>query len=87
MDHRLLSVSSVNLTGDAMEHDATNSRVSGPQLQVALDRIQQILLAGLGHGFFRCEITGQIGKGGRRELLIDAGHRHKFVIPEGELPH
>ena len=29
---------------------------------------------------------GGIGKGNRRELVIEAGKSHKFTIPEEELP-
>ncbi len=59
---------------------------SGPQLREALDRIGQIVLDGLRHGHFRCAISSGIGKGNRRDLVIEAGKSHKFTIPEEELP-
>ena len=59
---------------------------SGPQLRTALNRLVQIVLDGLRHGHFRCMISGGIGKGNRRELVIEAGKSHKFTIPEEELP-
>ena len=46
----------------------------------------QIVLDGLRHGHFRCAISSVIGKGNRRELVIEAGKSHKFNIPEEELP-
>lgn len=58
----------------------------GPQFREALDRIVQVVLDGLRHGHFRCAISSVIGKGNRRELVIEAGKSHKFTIPEEELP-
>jgi hypothetical protein len=58
----------------------------GPQFREAFDRLIQIVLDGLRHGHFRCAISGGIGKGNRRELVIEAGKSHKFTIPEEELP-
>ena len=58
----------------------------GPQFREAFDRLVQIVLDGLRHGHFRCAISGGIGKGNRRELVIEAGKSHKFTIPEEELP-
>jgi hypothetical protein len=59
----------------------------GPQFREAFDRLIQIVLDGLRHGHFRCVISSVIGKGNRRELVIEAGKSHKFTIPEDELPH
>ena len=58
----------------------------GPQLREALDQIGQIVLDGLNHGHFRATVSSEIGKGNRRELVIEAGKSHKFTIPEDELP-
>ena len=58
----------------------------GPQLREALERIGQVVLDGLRHGHFRCSITSGIGKGNRRDLVIEAGKSHKFTIPEEDLP-
>jgi hypothetical protein len=58
----------------------------GPQFREARDRLVQIVLDGLRHGHFRCSISSGIGKGNRRELVIEAGKSHKFTIPEEELP-
>jgi hypothetical protein len=62
------------------------SRTYGRQLREALDRIEDLVLDGLRHGFFDYSIACEIGKDGRRELVIRAGKSHKFTIPEDELP-
>jgi hypothetical protein len=62
------------------------SATAGPQLREALDRIAQIVLDGLRHGHFRCAISSVIGKGNRRDLVIEEGKSHKFTIPEDEVP-
>ena len=62
------------------------SRSAGSQFREALARLEQVVLDGLKHGHFRCTISSAIGKGNRRELLIEAGKSHKFTIPEDELP-
>jgi hypothetical protein len=61
-------------------------RSGGPQIREALVRLEQVVLDGLRHGHFRCTISSAIGKGNRRELVIEAGKSHKFTIPENELP-
>ncbi len=67
--------------------DATKAgQAGGPQYHEALERLSQIILDGLRHGHFRCTISSGIGKGNRRELVIEAGKSHKFTIPEEELP-
>ena len=63
------------------------SATAGPQLRKALDQISQIVLDGLRHGHFRCTVASVIGKGNRRDLVIEAGKSHKFTIPEEEVPH
>lgn len=61
-------------------------KFGGPQFREAFDRLVQIVLDGLRHGHFRCAISSAIGKGNRREVVIEAGKSHKFNIPEEELP-
>jgi hypothetical protein len=62
------------------------NRTYGRQLREALDRVEGLLVDGLRHGFFDYSIACEIGKDGRRELVIRAGKSHKFTIPEDELP-
>ncbi len=59
---------------------------AGPQLREALDRIAEIVLDGLRHGHFRCAISSVLGKGQRRDLVIESGKSHKFTIPQDEVP-
>jgi hypothetical protein len=58
----------------------------GPQFHEAVDRLLQVLLDGLRHGFFDYSISCEVGNKGRRQLVIRAGKSHKFTIPEDELP-
>jgi hypothetical protein len=70
-------------------HDASapSQRDSyGWQLGGALAQLERVVVDGLRHGFFRCSITCAIDKGGRRELVIEAGKSHKFTIPQDEVP-
>lgn len=72
-----------------MPNHSTNAgpgQDGGPQFREARDRLIQTFVDGLRHGHFRYAISGNIGKGNRRELVIDAGKSHKFTIPDDELP-
>ena len=62
------------------------SRSGGPQFNEAVNRLVEIVIDGLCHGYFRCAISSDIVKGNRREFVIEAGKSHKFNIPEEELP-
>ncbi|MDO9527182.1 MAG: hypothetical protein Q7J57_16860 [Gemmobacter sp.] len=55
------------------------------QLDLAMDRIKEILSDGLKHGFFDCNITAAIGTNHRREMIVQSGKSHKFIIPLEEL--
>jgi hypothetical protein len=69
---------------DPLQTDVVQS--GGTQFREAINRLVQVVLDGLRHGHFRCGISSVIGKGNRRELVIEAGKSHKFTIPEDELP-
>ncbi len=58
----------------------------GRQVREALERIRDLVIDGLKHGFFDYSITCEIGNGGKRHLVIQAGKSHKFTIPEDDLP-
>ena len=65
----------------------SNAReANGSQLREALEKICEVVGDGLRHGHFRCSISSGIGKGNRRDLVIESGKSHKFTIPEEELP-
>jgi hypothetical protein len=59
----------------------------GRQLREVLDRIEELVVDGLQHGFFDYSLVCEIVKDRRRQLVIRAGKTHKFSIPEDELPH
>jgi hypothetical protein len=63
-----------------------DNRAYGPQLRDALDRIEALVVEGLRHGFFEYSLVCEVGKDGRRRLLIRAGKSHQFTIREDELP-
>ena len=73
----------ITLTNEQTQNDAGCS--GGRQIREALTRLEQVVLDGLQHGHFRCTISSAIGKGKRRELVIEAGKSQKFSIPEVEL--
>ena len=56
------------------------------QFDTAIDCIKNTIVSGLQHGYFKCEIRSTIGKQNRREILIEAGEIHKFIVPEDDLP-
>ena len=64
----------------------TQSHAYGQRVREALAQLERVVVEGLQHGFFRCSITCAIEKGGRRDLVIEAGKSHKFNIPEDEVP-
>jgi hypothetical protein len=70
-------------------HDAptfVSARAHRSQITEALAHLEKVVMEGLRHGFFECSITCEIGKGGKRQLVIRAGKSSKFTIPEEELP-
>lgn len=58
----------------------------GQQFREMFDRLEQVVLDGLRHGHFRFSISGNLGKGKLREVLIEAGKTDKFTFPEDEIP-
>lgn len=58
----------------------------GAQLQAALDRLAHEVKEGVRHGFFNVHVTCEIGKGGKRHMVVHAGKSHKFTIPMNEIP-
>ncbi len=58
----------------------------GGQMREALGRLCSLVVDGLKHGFFDYSISCEVGKKGKRRLVIRAGKSHKFTIPEDDLP-
>ena len=70
-----------------------NAKIEAPfqrgqkgQVRDALDRLEDLVVEGLKHGFFEYSIACEIANGRQRQLMIRAGKSHKFTIPEEELP-
>ena len=61
-------------------------RAKSGQVREALDRLEGLVVDGLKHGFFDYSIACEVANGGKRQLVIRAGKRHKFTIPEHEVP-
>ena len=57
-------------------------RGEGGQVREAIDRLAELVVDGLKHGFFDYSIACEVGSGGKRQLVIRAGKSHKFTIPE-----
>jgi hypothetical protein len=51
----------------------------------ALKKIEEEVIAGLAHGHFEIHLTCKIGNAGRRELIVQAGRHHRFLIGEDEI--
>ncbi len=58
----------------------------GGHMREALDRLSDLVVDGLKHGFFDYSISCEVGNKGRRQFVIRAGKSHKFTIPEDDLP-
>jgi hypothetical protein len=63
----------------------TSTNSSKPALDQAMDRLSQEVRDGLRHGHFRVTVVGEIVKGKKRGLTIEAGKSHRFTIPEEEI--
>ena len=55
------------------------------QLDDFLLKLTSELREGLRHGFFRFSVTSEIGHGGKRHVVLEAGKEYKFTIPKEEL--
>lgn len=62
----------------------SESKVPTGDVEYAITHIVDLVREGLAHGFFRLEITGTIGNGKRRELVVHSGKSHKFNIPSND---
>lgn len=51
----------------------------------ALEKLEQVVLEGLQHGFFECTVVCEVIKNQKRRLVIKAGVSHQYTIPLEEL--
>ena len=68
-----------------MKENAFAHRVTGHQAQDALVALITVFSDGLRHGFFDYTLSCEIIQGGKRVLIIDAGKKYRFTIPEDQL--
>ena len=57
----------------------------GGQLGEAMKRLIREVEDGLQHGFFEYQVSCELVKNRKRRLVINAGKKHQFTIPEDEL--
>ncbi|MCK5034423.1 MAG: hypothetical protein KAS73_00905 [Candidatus Sabulitectum sp.] len=62
------------------------STPSDNQFEQLMDKLRQVVIALLHHGFFDVGMECEIVKSNRREVIIDAGKKYKFNIPFDEVP-
>lgn len=55
------------------------------QLDKAITKLLSELRTGLKHGFFEYRLRCETVNGRRRELILEAGKKYKFTIPEEEV--
>jgi len=67
------------------QHKPPLQRANSGQVREALDRLEDLFVDGVKHGFFRCSIACET-LNGKRHVVIEAGKSHKFTIPEHEVP-
>jgi hypothetical protein len=68
------------------ELSAFHGRNYGPGVRNVLDCIEGLIIEHLRHGYFHYSIHCEIGRDGRRQVVIEAGKSHKFTILVDELP-
>ena len=51
----------------------------------ALQKLEQLVLDGLRHGYFDCTVSIETINGKKRRLLIKAGRSYNFIITQEEL--
>lgn len=56
------------------------------QYELVMAKVNQVVVDSVKHGHFEISVRGQIGKGKRREVIINAGKEYKYTIPVNELP-
>ncbi len=78
------------MTKAMLHNESDDEPQSAPAIRNQLDEarahLEKVMVEGLRHGFFECVIACEIGRGGKRELVIRAGKSHKFTIPEEQVP-
>lgn len=56
------------------------------EVKKIFDRIEQEVVAGLKHGHFKIEIEAEMIQGQKCRVIVDAGKKHRFVVPPDRMP-
>ncbi len=78
------------MTSKAMnDRFSNNEQSAAPSAEIgeckrALRKLEQLVLDGLGHGYFDCTVSIETISGKKRRLLIRAGRSYSFIIPREE---
>ena len=67
------------------EFEPRPGSASSGELDAMFARLHEIVMDGLRHGFFDCQVTCELMNGRKRRVIIKAGMCHRFVIPEEDL--
>jgi hypothetical protein len=79
----LLDVKIPNPVSDNEDEIFMTGNIS--ELEKAMAKVTSELRDGLKHGFFDYRLRGEIVKGRKRQLVLEAGKKYKFTILEEEL--
>ena len=72
------------MTRDATKDSPSFALAKGECIR-ALKKLEELVVAGLRHGFFEYAVICETIKGEKRGLVIKAGESHRFVIPKEEI--
>jgi hypothetical protein len=61
------------------------AKLGGSPRDAMFTRLQEIVLDGLQHGFFDCQITCEVVQERKRRVTIKAGKSHQFMIRAEDL--
>jgi hypothetical protein len=59
--------------------------IARSQREAMLAHLEEIILDGLRHGFFDCQVTCELVNERKRRVVIKAGKSHQFTIREEDL--
>jgi hypothetical protein len=55
------------------------------QFEKFLTKLMAEVREGIRHGFFDYRLRGEVVNGRKRQLILEAGKKYKFTIPQEEL--
>ena len=60
-----------------MEHNNPDQDAS---IAMVLEELMALVRDGIAHGYFEVTISGRAAAGGRTEVIIAAGKKHRFLL-------